>query len=230
MFLVIKIYTRENHDSITNSLITVMWKWGFKETEVQLSHTLFQFLTSILTPIDLHSLDPSILHQSISPSSGFISFPAELGHHGTSCQPFLSAPSASSTLCLLPCTPCQPPPPGSSSNPSSLLPRPRLPSTAGKNHTTLHINATATVFWSQMNSQHIFQPVLSQLPLTFPLRAILHTCTSSPHSERNKAVSCGLSHQTRKWWWTLWPGGPGLRWSKGGKHHLLLDQYPSWVP
>lgn len=69
----------------------------------------------------------------------------------------------------------------------------------------------------------IFQPVLSQLPLTLPLRAILNTYTSSPHSndlaphsERNKVISCGLlpirlemvmDSLTR---WTT-----GLRWSEG---------------
>lgn len=76
-----------------------------------------------------------------------------------------------------PHTPYQPPTPDSSSHPSSLCLHEDCQEQLGRS--TQHhwlVPPQIYVFWSQLNSQHHSQTVLSQLPLTFPSRAILNPC------------------------------------------------------
>ena len=153
-------------------------------------------------PWSFHS---PVVHQ---PPSGFITFPTELRPHGASCQPLSSVPSISSTLCLLPCTPCQPPTPDSSSNPSSLCLH--WDSTAGETHTTLHISATAnlrflisaefsTLFLNlSWVSSHSHSPQGLFWTLVLP-PLILMTLAHILREIRLSFVVLLLSDQ--KWWW-----------------------------
>lgn len=184
---------------------------------------------------DLCSLDPSTLCWSISP----------LWHHFLSCwarttwciipTSFLSAPSNSSTLCLQPHTPA---------NLQLQIP-PVI-------HFCYTYTKTAKHSWGESHNSTdwchgrfmfsdlswilntISQPVLGQLPFTFPSRAHSpHADDLTSHPERNEAVSVSVWPSSC---WTRNGDGlsgqqtTGLRWSRGREAPSLQDQYLSCGP